>query len=368
MSSSPLNVYGVVFSHWRHVQKQLTQTIQDYVDACAALKTALEVFPVDHSSRHQRAEVFSSFDPQLAVLPSYEQTLREARFSLRTMRNTSDSLIPISSLPIEILSTIFILVVQKGKNEICNLTLVCKLWRRTTLQTPDCWSQIEIPIGPDDYPAYDRVDLWAERAQSQPLCLSIWERPHLQEELNYGEDEVDYAADCLVSLLPRVHTAEFQADGMEMDDLVPEILGSWVQRGSAGVAAALKIHIRPERNTVQLSTEHNSIERYGPTPDYYKTFFGSLHTLVLENAKLDWKLGFYSGPVDLYLGPVSQFNPHNQWDIAAILKASPKLRSLALRIYNCFSPSARFRDYGYRNPNGTLRSRSGQKRRRAGME
>ncbi|KAG8780374.1 hypothetical protein FRC12_023124 [Ceratobasidium sp. 428] len=253
----------------------------------------------------------------------------EARFSLRAMRNTSDSLIPINSLPIEILSTILILVVQKGKNEICNLTLVCKLWRRITLQTPGCWSQIELPVGPDDYLAYSRVDLWAKRAQSHPLSLSIWERPHPLEKFNYGEEDIDYAADCLVSLLPRVHTVEFQSDGMEMDELVPEILGYWVQRGSAGIAKTLKIHIRLERNTVHLSINHGSIGRYGPTLDYYKTFFGSLQTLVLENAKLDWRLGFYSGLVDLYLGPVRQFNPYTQWDIAAILEGSPKLRSLA---------------------------------------
>ncbi|KAG8695504.1 hypothetical protein FRC09_009117 [Ceratobasidium sp. 395] len=352
MSSPSLNSYDAAFSQWKHAQERLTRTIRDYVDACAALKTALEVFPVNHASHRQRAEVFSSFDSQLAVLPSYEQTLREAQFSLRTTRNASDSLIPINSLPIEILSTILILVVQKGTNEICNLTLKSpdmplalpayssrpKKCFETDLaqleipksRTPACWSQIEIPIGPDDYLAYDRVDLWAKRARSQPLCLSIWERPHPLEEFNYSQDDIDYAADCLVSLLPRVHTAEFQADGLEMDDLVPEILGCWVQRGSAGIAKTLKIHIRSERNTVQLSAEHGTIKRYGPTPGYYKAFFGSLHTLVLENAKLDWKLGFYSGLVDLYLGPVSQFNPYTQWDIAVILEASPKLRSLAL--------------------------------------
>ncbi|KAG8699102.1 hypothetical protein FRC09_006836, partial [Ceratobasidium sp. 395] len=331
MSSLPVNVYRVAFSHWSHVQEQLAQMIQDYADACSALKMALEILPIDYPSRDQRAEAFSGLDSQLSTLASHERALQEARLSLTTARNASDNLAPINSLPIEILSAIFVSAIQRGVDEICNLTLVCKEWRQITLQAPACWSKIELPVGPNDSRAFDRVYLWAERAQSQQLHLSIWERLHMVPEFEYGEDTVDEAADMLAPLMSRIHTMEFRAHSMEMHGFMPKLLGCWVEHGSAGTAKALKLDIPQTRTTVHLTAGYGSaMQDYGLTTDNYKAFFGSLRILSLGNIKLDRELGFYSGLVDLCLGPLGRYDRYTRWDVAAILEASPGLRSLAI--------------------------------------
>ncbi|KAG8760779.1 hypothetical protein FRC12_009507 [Ceratobasidium sp. 428] len=332
MSLSPPNVYDIAFSHWRHAQKQLSQVIQDYVHACAALKTALEVFPIDKCSRLQRSEAFDGLDSQLPVLASYEQNLQETRFLLRTTRNTSDSLIPINSLPVEVLSTIFVLAAQQGTDAICSLTLVCTLWRRITLQTSSCWARIELPISSDSEEACEGAELWAKRTQSQLLHLVVWGLPRESDEYDdFGRATSAYdAGDTLTLLMPRVHTLEFTSDGVEMDQLVPWVLSYCVRCGCAGMAKKLVLDI-PSSDTVNLSARNQSLGLRWPTLDAYKNFFCSLRTLSLTNAKLDWKLGFYSGLVDLHLqGPLGWAARCTQSDIAAILQASPKLQSLSI--------------------------------------
>ncbi|KAG8717912.1 hypothetical protein FRC09_013477 [Ceratobasidium sp. 395] len=323
-------MYGTTFSRWRHAQKQLSQTIQNYVDACAALKTALEVFPVDKCSRLQRAEAFDGLDSQLPVLASYEQNLQETRFSLRIIRNTSDSVTPVNSLPVEILSAIFVLAVQQGTDAICSLTLVCTLWRRITLQTSACWARIELPISSDSEEACDRAVLWAKRAQSEPLHLVVWGflRP-LNEDDEFDAEDSEYDAGyTLASLMPRVHTLEFTSGGVEMDRLVPWVLSYWVRYGSTGMAKALMLNV-PPIDTVNLSAHSLSFGYNRPTLDAYKAFFCSLRSLSLKNTWLDWKLGFCSGLVELRLSSRG-WKACWQSDIAAILQASPKLQSLAI--------------------------------------
>ncbi|KAG8740583.1 hypothetical protein FRC10_004120, partial [Ceratobasidium sp. 414] len=323
MSLPSLDVYGTEFAHWKHVQQQLTRSIQDYVDACATLKTALAVFPVDYPSRCKQAEAFASLDSQLPVLASYEQRLHDARFSLKITRSTSQSLIPINSLPLEMLDTIFILVVQQRIDAVCTLTTVCKLWRHITLQSPACWSRIELAIGPGDALADGHAELWAKRTQHEPLYISMREDLDGVEEPTCGDYGVARSVNYLTPLMPRVRAITF-TDRIGLGHLVAELLICWVKHGTIGTAGILEIEVLGQ--PVTLETRHLA----APTVAMFKTFFGSLHTLSLENAKLDWKLGFYSGLVNLRISNEDDRASYSQWDITAILAASPRLRSLAI--------------------------------------
>ncbi|KAG8788595.1 hypothetical protein FRC12_014400 [Ceratobasidium sp. 428] len=329
MSLTPINVYGAAFSYWRHLQEQLAQTILDYADACSALKTALEILPVDYSTRDQQAEAVFDLHSLLSALTSYEQTLQKARFSLMATRKATNGLIPINSLPIEILATIFVSVVQQGADAICNLNLVCKLWRRIALQTPACWSWIALPVGLKSHGAYDYTEVWAKRAQNQPLRLSIWEYQKLPVKF---DNEVDASGmlHSLVPLMSRVYKLELEAKGVGAGELVPEILGCWVQHGSTGTAETLELDIPVKLAAVRLSADSGHLGHKWPSPDAYESFFGSLHSLSVVNAKLDRRLGFYSGLVNLHLGPIDNLTAYTQWDIAAILKECSKLSSLAI--------------------------------------
>ncbi|KAG8740584.1 hypothetical protein FRC10_004121 [Ceratobasidium sp. 414] len=315
-------MYGAALAHWKHVQQQLIQTIQHYVDACAALSATLATFPMDYSSRSQQAEAFAGLDSQLPFLASYEQRLHDARFSLKITRNTSQSLIPINSLPPEILDAIFILAVQQKGDAVCTLTSVCKLWRHLTLQSPACWSRIELPIGPEGDLAYERALLWAERAQNEPLYISVWERPFHVEDFAYG-DEVARSVGYLTPLMPRV-CAMFTDGDVELDYFVNELIACWVEHGTIGTAKMLEVKARGEAVTLEAQGLADS------TVESFKVFFGSLHTLSLENAQLDWRLGFYSGLVNLHIGNAFKHASYSQWDIADVLAASPRLRSLAI--------------------------------------
>ncbi|KAG8760938.1 hypothetical protein FRC12_009476 [Ceratobasidium sp. 428] len=222
----------------------------------------------------QRGEAFDGLDSQLPVLASYEQNLQETQFSLRTIRNTSDSLIPVNSLPSEILSAVFVLTVQRGTDAICSLTLVCKLWRRIMLQTPACWARIELPISSGGDKACDRAELWAERAQSQPLHLLVWGLPlppHAYEVFAKPSSAYE-AGNTLALLMPRVHALEFTSSGVDMDQLVPWVLCYWVLYGSTGMAKELTLDI-PPTGGVHVSTLNYSSGHGWLTLDAYKAFF-----------------------------------------------------------------------------------------------
>ncbi|KAG8706371.1 hypothetical protein FRC08_001111 [Ceratobasidium sp. 394] len=330
MSLPSPDLYTTAFVHWEGVRRQLAQTIQDYVDACAALSTALTLFPEGYTSRCKQAEAFANLDSQLPILALYEQKLCHARLSLNIRRNSSKYLVTIHSLPSEILDAIFILVVQQGTDTVCTLTSVCKLWRHMTLQSPACWSRIELPLGPEDDLAYNRALLWAERAQNGPLHLSVWERPHRLKIFEYTEDDVGEAVDYLAPLMPRLCAMVFTSNGMKLDALVPALLACWVQHGCIGTAKLLELKLPLRIETVDVRPEDAIILDMDSATKKFEVFFRSLRTLSLENAKLDWRLGFYSGLIDLYLGEMSMHEPCSQWDIAAILAASPRLRSLSI--------------------------------------
>ncbi|KAG9091344.1 hypothetical protein FS749_016619 [Ceratobasidium sp. UAMH 11750] len=330
MSLPSLDPYSAAFSHWTRVQKQLAQTIQDYVDAGAKLRSALGVYPKDYSSRRLRAEAFSGLNSQLPILASYEESLKEARFSLNIARNISHNLIPINSLPLEILSTIFITASWQERDAICSITRVCKLWRQTTLSCPSCWSRVELPIEPgSDRLAFERAKLWAERAKNEPLHVLVWERPNSVEDTWYTPYKTIEVVESLCPLMPRVRAIEFLDDILDLSDLVPATLASWAEHGTTGMAELLRLHAGEYNDLVSIRTG-NIITIINTTLDEFKSFFSSLRTLSLRGAEIDCRLGLYSGLVDLRLGDVDVYQSYSQWDLASILAASPGLRSLAL--------------------------------------
>ncbi|KAG9081118.1 hypothetical protein FRC06_005812 [Ceratobasidium sp. 370] len=319
--------YSAAFSHWKHVQEQLAQTIQDYVDACATLQSALAIYPKDFSSRNLHAKACAGLNSQLPFLASYEQSLEGARFSLNTTRNTSHNLTPVNSLPPEILNIIFIMAAWQKKDAVCAITGVCKLWRQTTLGCPGCWSQIELPIGPSsDWLAITRAELWAKRAQNEPLYISVWERPHRLEDPWYSPNKTYGVVRFLTALMPRVHAMDFLDDNLDLNDLVPATLACWAEHGTVGTAKVLRVHAGTYEDLVQIRAKDIG------AGSQFKSFFSSLRTLSLRNTVIDRGLGLYSGLVDLRLSHVRGRRPYSRRDIAEILAASPGLQSLALGI------------------------------------
>ncbi|KAG8694613.1 hypothetical protein FRC09_009733, partial [Ceratobasidium sp. 395] len=130
--------------------------------------------------------------------------------------------------------------------------------------------------------------------------------------------------------MPRVYKIALEAKGVGVGELIPEVLGCWAQHGSTGTAATLKLHIPIKLAPVLLSADSGHLGREWPSPDAYRCFFGSLHSLALENVRLDRRLGVYSGLVNLHLGPINQLAAYTQWEVAAILKECPRLCSLAI--------------------------------------
>ena len=91
----------------------------------------------------------------------------------------------IESLPVGVLSTIFILTLAKDEQlvksssaELTNPLLICavsSLWRRLALSTPKLWRRVFVDL-PDMSKSKAQLVPWIKRSGSLPLTLFIWYR------------------------------------------------------------------------------------------------------------------------------------------------------------------------------------------------
>ncbi|KAG8776980.1 hypothetical protein FRC12_000601 [Ceratobasidium sp. 428] len=179
MTQPQSDTHEAIFQHWKASNNQLARSIQDYVEACAALEAFLATPSRDIISRNIQNKTFADLDPELSTLPSHEQRLQEVRSRLNETRNSSQLLAPVNNLPPEILTMIFSLAIRLWINEdyqqaeasqisdASDLSGVCRLWRRLMLQCHTFWSELHLSLkSPLSKPHYARAALWAMRSQN----------------------------------------------------------------------------------------------------------------------------------------------------------------------------------------------------------
>lgn len=335
MPQTPSDTYSTAFKYWKTVRTRLEHTIQDYAEACVTLETALAK-PPPAPLNCLREKAYADLGLELPSLPSLEQALQSSRSSLNLARNSSYSLVPVNSLPSEILHMIFSLANQKWLSEdyiyvgnleeasVTTLSSVCSSWRSLMLQSGEFWSQLQFTlVGPSSTPHLKQATLWAKRSGDGPLdiCVSEGETEY-EQETTISDWDINRAILSLTPLMPRVRRLEIHAPSLFSRHLIHRLVACWVQNGTIGMASGFEVYVGEEFDPVILPDDRLPLGTF-------HAFFGSLKSLRLENTVMNLRSLACTGLIELHLESIQGWSLTIS-EIAVILRANPRLRSVAL--------------------------------------
>ncbi|KAG8732879.1 hypothetical protein FRC12_019049 [Ceratobasidium sp. 428] len=333
--------------HWESTRDKLANAIQEYEQAYSSLEIMLHMPVHKPFSRIIRSDFFTHVDWEVFTLHLYEERLEELRRRLSVARNTPRAPPPINTLPPEILVKIFSLATQNWINEDyketdvgqpadgpCDLALVCTLWSRLVLRTPEFWTRISLACaGIISQWSYRRSNAYAKRSQGATLHVNFAgsERLNDIEPEELSESDITRAIEFLTPLMHRVSSLAIYSGKCPADKLINPVLACWAQHSSIGVAKRLEIHgsIAVELPVSRVSP--NTPNRLLP-PRETSMLLASLQAIRFNNVLFDW--GFplvYSSLTKLLLDFSFQLVPlPTQCDIVNLLASNPGIRLLEL--------------------------------------
>ncbi|KEP50431.1 F-box-like domain protein [Rhizoctonia solani 123E] len=291
-------------------------------------------------------EFIRQFDTELAFISSYEPKIQEIKLSIKHARNYSSGLAPINSLPPEILSRIFHLVLAQPcqLNRISEdkkkyyprypdyLAHVCALWRRTAISAGSLWCHIDVSSYETSYDGLvARAETHLERTGEFPIELHI-----AMDGDIYDEDVLTCRALC--SLLS---DASDRVESLEL--LVPRQFGHF-HRSLFGIFLVGQPPIFTKFIIDSKAYHWNKFIE----PDYVdpgepcitcgfelqlensclEACFAPLTVLHLRGVFPLWESKAYHGLVDLRLLSTSPQSTIKEVELINILKSSPGLRIL----------------------------------------
>ncbi|KAH7332623.1 hypothetical protein B0J17DRAFT_722151 [Rhizoctonia solani] len=286
-------------------------------------------------------------DTELEFISLYESKVQEIKATIGRFRNRTSTLIPINTLPPEILICIFHLIPASP----CNveylgaprykdqqfskypdyLAHVCTLWRRTAISSCSLWCHIDLSPYQSCYEALvSRAWVYAKRAGNLPIRLHIAESSYNRDFERAHEGYSDLYK--LVShISSRVETLEFVVGRYfrgfhvavlrnlllsEHPTLTKLVLSSEVQYYQSSISAgSVSPYMEAESDDLQLDITEDEMARG----------FAPLKVLHAHNTFPAWESNAYHGLVDLHLESPSNWTLITLGEPIAILQSSPGL-------------------------------------------
>lgn len=350
MAKSFADALDVALERWNSVRNRLVDVIHEYAGASAELESALRTA----TSEDPPQKPLLDLDPLLRDLSQQEDTLREVRLRLNAAYDPIHAMTPIKMLHADILITIFTLATQERVSEdfqeiddepvsATTLASVCSTWRELIINAPIFWTELDLVLtGPLAESSYERATLWAQRARSAPLWLSI-------EDIVTDEDDFDRyptgesLPESVISrvvkfstpLMPFVRKFSIQIMSFSAISIARALLGCWIQHGSLDVSEELELVVDLDLPELDVPVMSPNIQVPDLPPSKLSAFLHSLKSFRVENVALNWAQPPFSGLTELHIEFAfeSASLPTRQ-DISRLLEASPGLRSLILHNFS----------------------------------
>ncbi|KAF8607908.1 hypothetical protein BDV93DRAFT_552718 [Ceratobasidium sp. AG-I] len=333
VESSPTSAYSETLEQWKIKKHKLAAALEEFLDASINLKASFESPPTSPSDVRIFQSALTEIDKDLSSVLPLGEPLNTVHFTLAGMRNNSTKLVPISSLPPELLGHVFTLLpchclhdVSLPGKELQRypdvLLKVSTHWRRVALNTRSLWSHIDIlPCGPRSTRFYSMAYDSLQRADGAPLHI------HITHEKPTSRSQVLRMLDLISPFAPQFRSLELVSsqDGAWMYGAV---LAGCVGSSSPGSIKSLVL-TKDSRPRVNLTRElwdtlflHHSWEDLD-------CMLQSIQTLHLEGVGLDLSSQAYSGLTSLHFGSEE---PTTKAKIAAMLSANPALCVLEIHL------------------------------------
>ncbi|KAG8796304.1 hypothetical protein FRC12_000719 [Ceratobasidium sp. 428] len=331
LNQTTTNTYESALLNRRYTQDHLDQASQGFIEASQSpndTQVGPSRYPMDPQ---MRTAISNHVDEKILSLSSLQATVESAKAPLWHSRGKSTTLAPIHKLPVEILGYIFTLVqpccvhhkiIQKrsqiSKSQLVDaLSMVCSLWRKVALSTRELWSHLDFTINVKHVLfglLYGRARLWIERARGCPLHL------HPHEFHRSGKADTKVIKGLLRPNLQHAASVHIwsNSDSTPFEDFTWEL--------------ALMQKVCPMIREVSIEYESKTTNFIRLPPRYFSSkdgFYDSVSVLHLHRAGVPRDSCICQKLTDLRLEGLGSACP-SLAQLAAILAASPGLRSLAL--------------------------------------
>ncbi|KAF8599420.1 hypothetical protein BDV93DRAFT_526085 [Ceratobasidium sp. AG-I] len=333
-----LNVYWA----WKSAREALSESIRIYISACDAL-AFVSFGSVLKTSTYGVTLVPDALaiDAELSELVNEEDRLRNARVTLLASRNRSKEFSKVNSLPIEILSSIFLAAnpyfedrgAWHSPTYPATLASVCQLWRQIAFGLPLIWTYLYIRIdGARSANSRKCAELWSHRSQNPPLRLEMRQYNQNGVPKGFSEDLISFMG----LIAPRVQ--DFDIEGSRY--VMQLALCNLINNSTPGSLKGLELFEEDESSGFDhFLAWHPDIARFAPSHDRTAEFLSSVQVLKLWSTFFPWHSTAYENLVSLTLhllaDDVGDAVP-TQHEMATILASSPMLHTLALTIdFSC---------------------------------
>ncbi|KAG8777094.1 hypothetical protein FRC12_000551 [Ceratobasidium sp. 428] len=296
-----------VFNEWNTAKDNFEDAAQKFLSACTSLLQYIDESLVSHANRRSIEDSIIAVHGQMKTFDLIESRMTKSKVTLRRVFNESTTLVPINTLPLEVMSHIFVLLVSYSNctaeapcysHPLRNISTVCSRWRHLTVITRSLWSHIDIceprTTSENSSKMISWVRLCLERACDTPLQLHICQP---SQNRNTGSEEL------LLSLLTphMANVTSIKFSGSLSEGYFRAALSLYANHRSTGRLESLLVELKPT------------------------TGAGATHHLI-------WPTTSLHGIVDLQLiGLTNARISPGMNGLVAVLLNSPGLRTLRLR-------------------------------------
>lgn len=236
---------------------------------------------------------------------------------------------PISRLPIEILSLIFVSIAQSSQyaasirdksygkiNYLLQLSSVCVRWRQVATSTPRLWSFLDFSSSRHTPKYLQYMKLCYERSGNTPLSVRI--RKH---ERQCDLETVDgHLATILISCAARLESLSITH--YHFLGFPKEVLSLLLDQGAAGRIRKLALNTSWEDDVIRADSSLSQ--------DTLNQLLEPLHSLVLEYVAFDWNTIPCRNLVELQLDrPYNNMRPSSS-QLVSFLNMNPAIRVLKI--------------------------------------
>ncbi|KAG9123646.1 hypothetical protein FRC07_014392 [Ceratobasidium sp. 392] len=330
MATTPASVQT-----WCDASIMLSDAVQHYLDASPALEAASLHSSAYDSDGGTLDELFVATYAEKARADERSRELARAALALNRAHNRSPKLVPILSLPNEILVSIFTLTLPRcalltsrqytkipkclSAQTLLTITHVCSSWRQIALNVAALWAHVDIEErGPSDIKRMELNELLFSRASASPFSVQVFAEAFFRTPFMSALDQ-------LCPHLHKVHSLYFRSDSNRARPLY-----YWLKNGTPGSVKELSL-IGPE---CSASSSHITFESTPLDPARVSSFLAPLQVLRLQGMSLDWESSAYHGLVHLELFDIPPNASPTLQQLNRILSVCPKLRVLRLGLQN----------------------------------
>lgn len=266
--------------------------------------------------------------------------LQTAQITLRKIRNRSTSLIPINTLPLELLIQIFRLsarlkdpfdafmtglVHPHHPKGLFDLSHVCTHWGAVVANTPSLWSDINFDVGffkeCNRFKLYNPITFCLERARDQLSSITFRSR----DTMHISKHRLAMKS-CLSTQMKNVKILRYIA--IPEFHVLCDLFDLWQAEGQAGSVHSLSIF--PDGNVSESSQWSGDVASDWPGNKRWDSFLLPVRVLRMVGRCFAWDSHVFHNLVVLQLGCVHALTSPTVQQILAVLSASPHLEHLQL--------------------------------------